>query len=597
MSFDSLGLAPALLSSIERTGFTTPTPVQMAAIPAAMAGSDLMVSSQTGSGKTAAFMLPALHRIAQKSANKGRGVQVLVLTPTRELALQVSEATAAYGSNLDDLRIATVVGGMPYGAQLKALSRRVDVLVATPGRLLDHLQARRVDLSTVHTLVLDEADRMLDMGFIDDINTIVDRTPQDRQTLLFSATLDGTVAKLAARMMRDPQRIEMASQSDRHANITQTLLYADDAGHKLRLLDHILRDAAMDQAIVFTATKRGADDLAEHLADTGFSVMALHGDMNQRQRSRTLTEVQDGRVRVLVATDVAARGIDVQAISHAINYDLPMQPEDYVHRIGRTGRAGRDGLAYTLAVHGERHKVRRIEHFIGHQIPSEVIAGLEPQRTPSARSEGAGRGAGGKKSGRFSNDRSSAPSGGGYAGRESRPYAPRGDKPFADRGERSFAPRGDKPFAPRGDKPFAPRGDKPFADRGEKSFAPRGDKPFAPRGEKSYAPRGEKSYGDRSYAPRGDQPHAARSENPFANARTEPRSFEPRTDRGASDRPAYAGKPARPARDFAPRAAAPSGKTFAPRGDGPARAGAPRPGAPRAATGARRGFTFDGGRR
>ena len=597
MSFDSLGLAPALLSSIERTGFTTPTPVQMAAIPPAMAGSDLMVSSQTGSGKTAAFMLPALHRIAQKSANKGRGVQVLVLTPTRELALQVSEATAAYGSNLDDLRIATVVGGMPYGAQLKALSRRVDVLVATPGRLLDHLQARRVDLSTVHTLVLDEADRMLDMGFIDDINTIVDRTPQDRQTLLFSATLDGTVAKLAARMMRDPQRIELASQSDRHANITQTLLYADDAGHKLRLLDHILRDAAMDQAIVFTATKRGADDLAEHLADTGFSVMALHGDMNQRQRSRTLTEVQDGRVRVLVATDVAARGIDVQAISHAINYDLPLQPEDYVHRIGRTGRAGRDGLAYTLAVHGERHKVRRIEHFIGHQIPSEVIAGLEPQRTPSARPEGAGRGAGGKKGGRFSNDRSSAPSGGGYAGRESRPYAPRADKPFADRGERSFAPRGDKPFAPRGDKPFAPRGDKPFADRGEKSFAPRGDKPFAPRGEKSYAPRGEKSYGDRSFAPRGDQPHAARSDNPYANARTEPRSFEPRTDRGASDRPAYAGKPARPARDFAPRAAAPSGKTFAPRGDGPARSGAPRPGAPRAATGARRGFTFDGGRR
>ena len=597
MSFDSLGLAPALLSSIERTGFTTPTPVQLAAIPPAMAGSDLMVSSQTGSGKTAAFMLPALHRIAQKSANKGRGVQVLVLTPTRELALQVSEATAAYGSNLDDLRIATVVGGMPYGAQLKALSRRVDVLVATPGRLLDHLQARRVDLSTVHTLVLDEADRMLDMGFIDDINTIVDRTPQDRQTLLFSATLDGTVAKLAARMMRDPQRIELASQSDRHANITQTLLYADDAGHKLRLLDHLLRDAAMDQAIVFTATKRGADDLAEHLADTGFSVMALHGDMNQRQRSRTLTEVQDGRVRVLVATDVAARGIDVQAISHAINYDLPMQPEDYVHRIGRTGRAGRDGLAYTLAVHGERHKVRRIEHFIGHQIPSEVIAGLEPQRTPSARPEGAGRGAGGKKGGRFSNDRSSAPSGGGYAGRESRPYAPRADKPFADRGERSFAPRGDKPFAPRGDKPFAPRGDKPFADRGEKSFAPRGDKPFAPRGEKSYAPRGEKSFGDRSYAPRGDQPHAARSDNPYANARTEPRSFEPRTDRGASDRPAYAGKPARPARDFAPRAAAPSGKTFAPRGDGPARSGAPRPGAPRAATGARRGFTFDGGRR
>ena len=585
MSFDSLGLAPALLSSIERTGFTTPTPVQMSAIPAALAGADLMVSAQTGSGKTAAFMLPALNRIAHKPANKGRGVQVLVLTPTRELALQVSEATAMYGSNLDDLRVATVVGGMPYGAQLKALSRRVDVLVATPGRLLDHLQARRVDLSTVHTLVLDEADRMLDMGFIDDINTIVDRCPESRQTLLFSATLDGTVAKLAARMMRDPQRIEMAGQSDRHANITQSLLYADDSGHKLRLLDHLLRDASMDQAIVFTATKRGADDLAEHLADTGFSVMALHGDMNQRQRSRTISEVQDGRVRVLVATDVAARGIDVQGISHVINYDLPMQPEDYIHRTGRTGRAGRDGSAFTLAVHSERHKIRRIEHFIGYTIQSDVIAGLEPQRTPSARPEGASRGAGGKKGGRWSNDRSGDRFGSStdrYSPREPRAFVPRGDKP-------AFAPRGDKPaYASRGEgyRGDAPRADKPFGDR-ERTFAPRGDRP-------AFAPRGDRPFGgdrERNFAPRSDKPFSgerARSDNPYAN---------PRADRAPSDRPAYAGKSARPARDFAPRAAAPSGKTFAPRGDGPARTGAPRPGAPRAAAGARRGFNFDGGRR
>jgi superfamily II DNA/RNA helicase len=561
MSFDSLGLAPALLSSIERTGFTTPTPVQMSAIPAALAGADLMVSAQTGSGKTAAFMLPALNRIAHKPANKGRGVQVLVLTPTRELALQVSEATAMYGSNLDDLRVATVVGGMPYGAQLKALSRRVDVLVATPGRLLDHLQARRVDLSTVHTLVLDEADRMLDMGFIDDINTIVDRCPESRQTLLFSATLDGTVAKLAARMMRDPQRIEMAGQSDRHANITQSLLYADDSGHKLRLLDHLLRDASMDQAIVFTATKRGADDLAEHLADTGFSVMALHGDMNQRQRSRTISEVQDGRVRVLVATDVAARGIDVQGISHVINYDLPMQPEDYIHRTGRTGRAGRDGSAFTLAVHSERHKIRRIEHFIGYTIQSDVIAGLEPQRTPSARPEGASRGAGGKKGGRWSNDRSGDRFGSStdrYSPREPRAFVPRGDKP-------AFAPRGDKPaYASRGEgyRGDAPRADKPFGDR-ERTFAPRGDRPaFAPRGDKPAftprgdAPRGDRPFGgdrERNFAPRSDKPFSgerARSDNPYAN---------PRADRAPSDRPAYAGKSARPARDFAPRAAAPSG--------------------------------------
>lgn len=586
MSFDSLGLVPALLSSIERTGFTTPTPVQLSAIPAALAGQDLMVSSQTGSGKTAAFMLPALNRIAKMPANKGRGVQVLVLTPTRELALQVSEATAMYGSNLEDLRIATVVGGMPYGAQLKALSRRVDVLVATPGRLLDHLQARRVDLSTVHTLVLDEADRMLDMGFIDDINTIVDRCPESRQTLLFSATLDGTVGKLAARMMRDPQTIEMAGQSDRHANITQSLLYADNAGHKLRLLDHLLRDAAMDQAIVFTATKRGADDLAEHLADQGFSAMALHGDMNQRQRSRTLGELQDGRIRILVATDVAARGIDVQAISHAINYDLPMQPEDYVHRIGRTGRAGRDGNAFTLAIHGERHKVRRIEHFIGYTIKSDVIAGLEPQVTPRARPEGSSsRGAGGK-GGRFGNDRSN-----------DRSFAPRPDRPYADRGEKpAYAPRGDKPSYGDRDRGFAPRGDKPaFAPRGDRpAFAPRGDKPSYGDRDRGFAPRGDKP----AYAPRGDRP-APRSDNPFASNRggdARP-PYEHRADRAPSDRPAYAGKPARPARDFAPRAAAPGGKTFAPRGDGPARAGAPRPGAPRAATGARRGFTFDGGRR
>ena len=585
MSFDSLGLAPALLSSIERTGFTTPTPVQLSAIPAALAGADLMVSAQTGSGKTAAFMLPALNRIAHKPANKGRGVQVLVLTPTRELALQVSEATAMYGSNLDDLRVATVVGGMPYGAQLKALSRRVDVLVATPGRLLDHLQARRVDLSTVHTLVLDEADRMLDMGFIDDINTIVDRCPESRQTLLFSATLDGTVAKLAARMMRDPQRIEMTSQSDRHANITQSLLYADDAGHKLRLLDHLLRDASMDQAIVFTATKRGADDLAEHLADTGFSVMALHGDMNQRQRSRTISEVQDGRVRVLVATDVAARGIDVQGISHAINYDLPMQPEDYVHRIGRTGRAGRDGSAFTLAVHSERHKVRRIEHFIGYTIQSDVIAGLEPQRTPSARPEGASRGAGGKRGGRWSNDRSGDRFGSTndrYNPREPRPFVPRGDKPaFGTRGDKpAYAPRGDKPFGGDRERSFAPRGDRP-------AFAPRGDRPFGGDRDRNFAPRGDKP----AFAPRGDKPFSGertRNDNPYAS---------PRADRAPADRPAYAGKPARPSREFAPRTGAPGGKIFAPRGDRPTRAGAPRPGAPRAAAGARRGFNFDGGRR
>ena len=388
MSFESLGLHPALLSALDRAGFTQPTPVQESAIPRALSGEDLMVSSQTGSGKTAAFMLPVLNRIADMPSNKGSGVQVLVLTPTRELALQVAEATRVYGAGIAGLRIATVVGGMPYGAQIKALSRRVDVLVATPGRLIDHLQARRVNLSTVRTLVLDEADRMLDMGFIDEIEAIIARTPAERQTLLFSATLDGTVAQLASRMMRNPARLELAGQKQRHENIEQTLLYADDGAHKLRLLDHLLRDADLDQAIVFTSTKRGADDLAGYLTEQGYAAAALHGDMNQRQRTSTLGKLQGGKLRILVATDVAARGIDVRGISHAFNYDLPMHAEDYVHRIGRTGRAGRNGQAYTLAVHAERHKIRRIEHFIGRSIPLTEIPGLEPQRRPQQRSFG-----------------------------------------------------------------------------------------------------------------------------------------------------------------------------------------------------------------
>ncbi|WP_427184262.1 DEAD/DEAH box helicase [Bordetella bronchialis] len=498
MSFESLGLAPTLLSALQEAGFDTPTSVQAAAIPQAMAGHDLMVSSQTGSGKTAAFMLPALHRVAQMPANKGTGVQVLVLTPTRELALQVNDATRQYGKNLRDLRTATVVGGMPYGVQLKALSRRVDVLVATPGRLIDHLQSGRVKLNTVHTLVLDEADRMLDMGFIEDIETIVGRLPEDRQTLLFSATLDGTVAKLAAKMMREPQRIEIAGQKDKHSNITQSLLYADDAAHKMQLLDHVLRDAALDQAIVFTATKRGADDLADRLADQGFAAAALHGDMNQRQRTRTLSMLQRRQLKVLVATDVAARGIDVQGISHAVNFDLPMQAEDYVHRIGRTGRAGRDGLAFTLATHAERHKIRRIEHFIGQTLTPQVIAGLEPKRTPRPFERGS-KPAFGKRP--FNRD-----SRGGFGARgfEDRPR--RDGRDGAAPQQREFS--GDRPQRGwrDGDRGF--QGGRPYAGEGASRPAERGFDPAAGfRGDRG--PAADRGFrGDR--APRdGDRPQRA----------------------------------------------------------------------------------------
>ena len=558
MSFETLGLAPKLLSAVLKAGFAEPTPVQSAAIPRALAGRDLMVSAQTGSGKTAAFMLPALHRIASMPANKGSGVQVLVLTPTRELAMQVAEASKTYGAHIKDLRIAVVVGGMPYGAQLKALSRRVDVLVATPGRLIDHLQAKRVNLSTVHTLVLDEADRMLDMGFIDDIETIVGSTPNDRQTLLFSATLDGTIARLAAKMMQEPEQIQLASQSQKHANITQSLLYADDNGHKMRLLDHLLRDTALDQAIVFTATKRGADDLADRLAEQGFAAAALHGDMNQRQRTRTLGLLQKGRVRILVATDVAARGIDVQGISHAINYDLPLQAEDYVHRIGRTGRAGRDGLAYTLANHAERHKVRRIEHFIGQPIPAQTIAGLEPKKTvrptytdrkPGGRPYAGNRhGSGGKPS--------YAGKSGGYRGASSYEGRPgRGDENPGYEGKPRF---GDKPrFEERprfGDKPSF--GARP-AREGHSSrseFSPRGE--FTSHAERP-ARRERPSFGDRP-AFGNRQAFAGRSD-------ARPARREGTLSAGASGD--HAKRPARPsfAKDGAPRKSKPAARrsTFA----------------------------------
>ena len=553
MSFETLGLAPTLVSALQEAGFTEPTPVQNSAIPLALAGHDLMVSSQTGSGKTAAFMLPALHRIAGKPANGGRGVQVLVLTPTRELAVQVSAATQQYGKNLPGLHTTTAVGGMPYGAQLRALSRRVDVLVATPGRLIDHLNSRRVDLSTVHTLVLDEADRMLDMGFIEDIENIVSRTPASRQTLLFSATLDGTISRLAERMMREPQRIEIAGAKDKHANITQALLYADDSSHKMRLLDHLLRDASLDQAIVFTSTKRGADDLADHLADQGFTAAALHGDMNQRQRTRTLAQLQRGALRILVATDVAARGIDVQGISHAVNFDLPMQAEDYVHRIGRTGRAGRSGQAFTLVTHSERHKIRRIEQYIGQPIPPQTIAGLEPVRI--VRSGPPSKG-GPRRPGGFGGKPGFGKPGngsGGYRG-HSKPNGEFGQRPSYSR------PDGDRPqySRPDGDRPqfSRPEGDRPQYNR------PEGDRPQYNR-EANLSGRPSRegdSYGKPAgAAPRrpGDgkpsfgKPGYGKSRKPGEYA-SQPRSADSRGPRPASSRPQGArtdGKPAR--RDYA----------------------------------------------
>ena len=378
MSFSTLGLDPSLLATLSALGYTEPTPVQLAAIPAALAGGDLLVSSQTGSGKTAAFLLPALQRLYKPSPLSGMGPRILVLTPTRELALQVQKSTHSYG-NGQRMRTASVVGGMPYGLQLKLLSRPVDIVIATPGRLKDHMDRRTVNLGRVELLVLDEADRMLDMGFQEEIDAIVAKIPKQRQTLLFSATLEGIVGRLAQRVTKNAKRIAIARVAETKPDITQHALVADNHAHKVRMLDTLLREEEVDQTLVFTATKRAAEDLSGELLGKGFDVGALHGDMRQRERSQMLQRLRDGKMRVLVATDVAARGIDVPGINLVVNYDAPRQAEDYVHRIGRTGRAGRAGVAVTFLGAQDRHLVRQIERFTGNVVSMMVIPGLEPK--------------------------------------------------------------------------------------------------------------------------------------------------------------------------------------------------------------------------
>ncbi|MBU6460920.1 MAG: DEAD/DEAH box helicase [Proteobacteria bacterium] len=392
MTFEQLGLTPTLLKALADSGYTEPTSIQAMAIPEALAGHDLMASAQTGTGKTAAFMLPSLNRICTPSAVRSRGPRVLVLAPTRELATQVADAAKSYGKYIR-LSVMTLLGGMSYYKQNQMLAKPIDIMVATPGRLMDQMARGRVDFSRLEVLVLDEADRMLDMGFIDDVRRIAAETPDSRQTLLFSATLDGQIGVLAKQLLKNPKLIQASAITERHEHIEQQLFYSDDYAHKNRMLQHVLRGTELRQAVVFTATKRDADDLAVSLQSEGFSAAALHGDMNQSMRNRTLMNLRRGALKVLVATDVAARGIDVQNISHVINFDLPRDTENYVHRIGRTGRAGASGLAISFVSGKDQNMVRRIERYIGQRIKTHVIPGMEPrkQAVRAGRTEGRGR--------------------------------------------------------------------------------------------------------------------------------------------------------------------------------------------------------------
>ena len=534
--FIEMGLAPELIHAVKDLGYTQPTIVQKKTIPLALPGEataekaaryiDLMVSSQTGSGKTAAFLLPVLHTLLKQQADadaqeraeydaavaeaiakgeappkrakrkdptnprnfKAAAPGALVVCPTRELAQQVAHDAIDLVQHCRGLRIANIVGGMPYQLQIAKL-QNANLVVATPGRLLDLQRSMQIKLDQVQFLVVDEADRMLDLGFSDDLAEINQLTIDRKQTMMFSATFAPRIQQLAARVMREPQRVTIDNPQEKHVNIKQVLFWADNAHHKRKLLDHWLRDTTINQAIVFASTQIECDGLANDLQQAGFDAVALHGALSQGLRNRRLMALRQGQVQILVATDVAARGLDVPTITHVFNFGLPMKAEDYTHRIGRTGRAGRDGLAVTFAEIRDRRKIFDIEAYTRQHFHSETIPGLEPQqRFPEARpGTGAsfgGRGnhvadrrprersIGGPREGGFGDNRGGfggRPSGGsrdfggnsrdfGGASREGFSYERKGgfNDRFAGRGEGGSATRNDF-AAPRGD--FGPRSD------------------------------------------------------------------------------------------------------------------------------------------
>jgi ATP-dependent RNA helicase RhlE len=376
MSFDSLGLAPALLRALAEYGYTQPTPIQAAAIPPALAGQDLLAAAQTGTGKTAAFALPLLQKLSTSGQTMTRRPRALILTPTRELAAQIHENMRSYGKHLQ-VSSTTIFGGVSMGPQINALRRGVDIVIATPGRLMDHMQQRTLDLSAVETLVLDEADRMLDMGFLPALKRILVAVPKKRQTLLFSATFAPAIKTLAMEFMRNPREISVDTPNA-VATLVSHQVHPVDAARKRDLLLHLLSVDSRRQSLVFSRTKHGADKLVTFLNASGLRTAAIHGNKSQNARTRALSDFKSARVTVLVATDIAARGIDIEQLPIVINFDLPMVAEDYVHRIGRTGRAGTEGLAVSLVSHDESGLLRDIRKLLNQDIAITPVAGYEP---------------------------------------------------------------------------------------------------------------------------------------------------------------------------------------------------------------------------
>jgi len=395
--FSEFGLGRTIELNLEQLGIKAPTPVQQEAIPMLMAGNDLIASAPTGTGKTAAFLLPALSRLQEPSTIRGIGPRILVLTPTRELAQQVAKAAIDFSRHLAKVKTVCVTGGESYFHQNKALTGPHEILVATPGRLMDQMRSGRIDFSRLEVLVLDEADRMLDMGFSDDVMAIAEQLPAQRQTVCFTATMSRSVMRLSGELQRDPKTIEVKAAVASTDAIDQHVVYVDNFGHKRRLLSHWLNAEAEGQIVIFTATKRDAESLAEALDGEGHATVALHGDLEQRQRTRMLNRLRRGEARVLVATDVAARGIDVAGITHVFNFDLPRFAEDYVHRIGRTGRAGASGVAISFVGRDDVGVLRRIERFIGRSVKVTTVEGMEADFKPGERRPGGGRPHGGAR--------------------------------------------------------------------------------------------------------------------------------------------------------------------------------------------------------
>ena len=529
VSFADLGLAEPLLRALDAAKYTVPTPIQARTIPLLLQGRDVLGIAQTGTGKTAAFALPVLqHLAASKERAQPRSPRALVLAPTRELAVQIARSFDTYGRGLG-LRLGMVIGGLGFGRQIETLNRGVDILVATPGRLLDLMNQGHAKLGNVSFFVLDEADRMFDMGFIKDVRRIASSVSKQRQTLMFSATMPGDIARLAHEILKTPEKVEIAPQGRTVEKIDQSVYFVN-AASKRALLSHLLADSALERVIVFTRTKRGANRVAEALEKTGVASEAIHGNKSQNARQRALDAFSRGRARVLVATDLAARGIDVQGVTHVINYELPAEAESYVHRIGRTARAGASGIALSFCDGSERGQLKSIERLTNQrlavlQVPAnedmpQPVAAPSRQPEPEERSErrGESRGHRGPRGGHRSEHRGHEPRGNRGPGRghggqhHHRNDAPRqdGDRQWVQGDYRDQPSREERPNREHHHRGDRPQGHRPYGDR------PRNDRPHGDR------PQGDRTRADRPY---GERPHGDRPQGQEARPQWRKRRF------------------------------------------------------------------------